>query len=114
MTLANNTTQVGIYGCNFWWSWWSKSEPIPFRSNDYCKDHAIFHLLCLFQVADSLDLHPIPSAYQIRFRGCKGMLAIDPSLPHGDFLQILQFRKSMNKFESSHPALEICEATKPS
>lgn len=42
------------------------------------------------------------------------MLAIDPRLPQGEDQEILQFRKSMNKFPSSHSALEICEATKPS
>ena len=42
------------------------------------------------------------------------MLAIDPSLPNGDVKEILLYRKSMNKFVSSHSALEICEATKPS
>lgn len=67
-----------------------------------------------FQVADSLDLDPIPSAFQIRFQGCKGMLAIDPSIPKGDVKEILLYRKSMNKFVSTHTALEICEATKPS
>ena len=71
-------------------------------------------LRVFFQVADSLDLDPIPSAYQIRFKGCKGMLAIDPSLPNGDVKEILLYRKSMDKFSSTHPALEICEATKPS
>ena len=71
-------------------------------------------IFLLFQVADSLDLYPIPSAYQIRFQGCKGMLTMDPSLPHGDVREILQYRRSMKKFDSSHTALEICEATKPS
>ena len=42
------------------------------------------------------------------------MLAIDPSLPNGDVKEILLYRKSMDKFSSTHPALEICEATKPS
>ena len=74
----------------------------------------LYYFVFSFQVADSLDLDPIPSAYQIRFQGCKGMLAIDPSLPNGDVKEILLYRKSMNKFVSSHSALEICEATKPS
>lgn len=71
-------------------------------------------LFYIIQVADSLDLDPIPSAYQIRYGGCKGMLAIDPRLPQGEDQEILQWRKSMKKFSSSHLALEICEATKPS
>ena len=74
----------------------------------------LYYFVFSFKVADSLDLDPIPSAYQIRFQGCKGMLAIDPSLPNGDVREILLYRKSMNKFVSSHSALEICEATKPS
>lgn len=74
----------------------------------------LYYFVFSFQVADSLDLDPTPSAYQIRFQGCKGMLAIDPSLPNGDVKEILFYRKSMNKFVSSHSALEICEATKPS
>lgn len=67
-----------------------------------------------FQVADSLGLDPTPSAFQIRYGGCKGMLAIDPRLPNGDNQEILQYRKSMQKFNSKHSALEICEATRPS
>lgn len=58
-------------------------------------------------MADSLNLDPIPSAYQIRYAGCKGMLAIDPSLPHGDFREILLYRRSMRKFDSNHRVLEI-------
>lgn len=42
------------------------------------------------------------------------MLAIDPSLPHGNFREILLYRKSMRKFDSTHRVLEICETSKPS
>lgn len=52
-----------------------------------------------------------PTAVQVRFRGSKGMLAIDPAL-NGSLVCI---RPSMKKFESQDdPNLEICDtASKP-
>ncbi|XP_048583369.1 uncharacterized protein LOC5504594 isoform X2 [Nematostella vectensis] len=64
------------------------------------------------KVAKSLGLEAVevfPSAYQIRYAGCKGMLAVDPSLRG----EVLQYRDSMKKFQSSHKALEICEPSRP-
>jgi len=66
----------------------------------------------VLQIARSLDLNSIPSAFQIRYGGCKGMLAIDASLPPGR--QILHYRKSMRKFDCQHEDLEICDQSKPS
>lgn len=52
-----------------------------------------------------------PTAAQIRFRGSKGMLAVDPSLEGS----VVCIRPSMKKFESNDTAnLEICDtASKP-
>ncbi|KAG8189296.1 hypothetical protein JTE90_019056 [Oedothorax gibbosus] len=44
-----------------------------------------------------------PSAMQIRYAGCKGMLVVDPTLEGKQ----IKFRKSMKKFESKHESLEI-------
>lgn len=53
----------------------------------------------------------IPSAYQIRIAGCKGMLAIDPESTLNDYY--IKIRPSMKKFESDKWNLEICEYSKP-
>ncbi|KAG8189298.1 hypothetical protein JTE90_019058 [Oedothorax gibbosus] len=44
-----------------------------------------------------------PSAMQIRYAGCKGMLVVDPTLEGKQ----IKFRESMRKFESQHESLEI-------
>ena len=70
--------------------------------------------MLLSQVSKNLGMKNEPSAYQIRYGGCKGMLAVDPTLPEGNTREILQLRESMKKFESSHASLEICEGSRPS
>lgn len=52
-----------------------------------------------------------PTAFQIRFRGCKGMLALDSTLKGAQ----IRLRPSMTKFDSrDKPILEICDmASKP-
>ena len=53
----------------------------------------------------------IPSAYQVRIAGCKGMLAIDPESTLNDYY--IKVRPSMEKFKSNNWDLEICEYSKP-
>ncbi|KAK8513559.1 hypothetical protein V6N12_052737 [Hibiscus sabdariffa] len=55
-----------------------------------------------------LDLYP-PCAYQIRYAGCKGVVACWPD--QGDGIR-LSLRSSMTKFQSNHRTLEICSWTK--
>ncbi|KAM1200837.1 hypothetical protein ACFX2I_017061 [Malus domestica] len=55
-----------------------------------------------------LDRDP-PCAYQIRYAGCKGVVACWPS--NGDGYR-LSLRPSMNKFKSCHTILEICSWTR--
>ncbi len=43
------------------------------------------------------------SAFQIRFAGFKGVLAVSPQLTH----VAIQFRESMHKFESNHKRLDV-------
>ncbi|XP_066293027.1 uncharacterized protein [Branchiostoma lanceolatum] len=50
-----------------------------------------------------------PSAFQVRYAGVKGMLAVDPALPG----LALQYRKSMEKFSSDHDNIEICSESHP-
>ncbi|CAL5431446.1 unnamed protein product [Camellia sinensis] len=62
------------------------------------------------EVAERLQLcvNP-PCAYQIRYAGCKGVIACWP----GKNEKIrLSLRESMNKFESKHAILEICSWTR--
>jgi len=53
----------------------------------------------------------IPSAYQVRIAGCKGMLAIDPESRLDQYY--IKVRDSMEKFKSDNWDLEICEYSKP-
>ncbi|CAF3143665.1 unnamed protein product [Rotaria sp. Silwood2] len=53
----------------------------------------------------------IPSAFQIRVAGCKGMVAIDPESTLNDYY--IHVRSSMIKFESDDWNLEICEYARP-
>lgn len=55
------------------------------------------------EVSVKLDLDETHTAMQIRYAGCKGMLAVDPNLEGRHIL----FRKSMKKFISSDDSLEI-------
>ena len=53
----------------------------------------------------------MPSAFQFRLGGCKGVLAIDSKLEG----QSIHIRPSMKKFESGHlNSVEIISYTKPS
>jgi RNA-dependent RNA polymerase len=62
------------------------------------------------EVAEKLkfDFDP-PCAYQIRYAGCKGVVACWPE--QGDGIR-LSLRSSMNKFQSNHTILEICSWTR--
>lgn len=52
----------------------------------------------------------MPSAFQFRLGGCKGVLAVDPKLEG----QSIQIRPSMKKFESDHlENVEIISYAKP-
>ncbi|KAJ0794340.1 putative RNA-directed RNA polymerase [Helianthus annuus] len=51
-----------------------------------------------------------PSAYQIRYAGCKGVVACWPDKNDENFK--LSLRPSMKKFESDHTVLEICSWTR--
>ena len=51
----------------------------------------------------------MPSAIQIRFAGCKGVLTLDPTLPGKKAV----FRPSMLKFESPHRRLEVLQTSRP-
>ncbi|KAK1411747.1 hypothetical protein QVD17_32447 [Tagetes erecta] len=58
------------------------------------------------EVAEKLQLKDNqPCAYQIRYAGCKGVVACWPNVKK------LCLRPSMNKFESEHTVLEICSWT---
>ncbi|GLT28650.1 hypothetical protein SLA2020_035660 [Shorea laevis] len=61
------------------------------------------------EVAKKLKLEISPCAYQIRYAGCKGVVACWPA--KGDGIR-LSLRPSMNKFQSNHTTLEICSWTR--
>ncbi|KAK7283081.1 hypothetical protein RIF29_12346 [Crotalaria pallida] len=61
------------------------------------------------EVADKLKLDSVPSAYQIRYAGFKGVVASWPAI--GEKFR-LSLRPSMDKFISTHTILEICSWTR--
>jgi RNA-dependent RNA polymerase len=54
----------------------------------------------------------VPSAFQVRIAGCKGMLAIDPKSKSNQFY--IQIRKSMVKFDSDDWTLHVVDHSRPS
>ncbi|XP_057959968.1 RNA-dependent RNA polymerase 6 [Malania oleifera] len=62
------------------------------------------------EIAEKLKLmdNP-PSAYQIRYAGCKGVVACWPAEDDGIRMCL---RPSMNKFRSDHTILEVCSWTR--
>ena len=63
----------------------------------------------IFQVAKNLQKPFIPSAFQVRFAGYKGVLVCDPTLTG----KTAKFRPSMRKFKSNHQRLEVTNTSRP-
>ena len=59
------------------------------------------------EIAKTMALKHVPTAYQIRFAGFKGVLATDPHSNQKDDTRKIQFRPSMMKFSSIHQTLEV-------
>ena len=52
----------------------------------------------------------LPSVYQIRFQGYKGVLAVDDNIPE----KSIMVRPSMKKFDTNHhPCIGLCDYSKP-
>ncbi|KAM7273819.1 hypothetical protein ACFE04_028483 [Oxalis oulophora] len=71
---------------------------------DYCFSDGIGKISLSFarQLAKKCGLEHTPSAFQIRYGGCKGVLAVD----RGSFRKLC-LRKSMLKFESNNKMLNV-------
>jgi RNA-dependent RNA polymerase len=63
------------------------------------------------EVAQALGMSPVPSAFQIRFAGFKGVVAANPNVCPEDPLRRLWLRPSMKKFDSPHRVLEVLNTT---
>ena len=61
------------------------------------------------QVTESLNIRCSPSAFQIRYGGCKGVVSVCPDVEDDQ----LHVRDSMEKFKSDHYELEVVQYTKP-
>jgi RNA-dependent RNA polymerase len=59
--------------------------------------------------AEALDLLEVPSAFQIRYKGYKGLVVVDPTLQG----LVLSLRQSMNKFDAATTSLEILKVSEP-
>ena len=64
----------------------------------------------MLQVTKSLNMRSSPSAFQIRYGGCKGVVSVWPDLEDDQ----LHVRNSMEKFQSDHHELDVIQYTKPS
>ncbi|KAI6794009.1 RdRP-domain-containing protein [Hortaea werneckii] len=88
-----------------------KLETIPdIMHNGYCFTDGvgkISHFLARMIAEEHMMPHSdeiYPSVFQFRLGGCKGVLAVDPSLPSGT----IQVRPSQQKFPAKYKGLEIC------
>ena len=61
------------------------------------------------RMAEAIGSEDIPSAFQIRYQGYKGLVVVDPTLPDND---ILVLRPSMDKFPSESKSLEVLKVSK--
>jgi RNA-dependent RNA polymerase len=93
-------------------------DDIKTKDGKYCFTDGIgkMSLGVANQVATKLNIKleskdDVPSAYQVRMAGCKGMLAIDPESTSDDYY--IRIRPSMEKFKSENWDLEICDYSKP-
>lgn len=79
-------------------------------------ENIILMIFLGFQVCEQLELdQPTPSAYQIRYAGCKGMLSIDKRLDKNQQGPQLILRDSMKKFDSDQSCvLEVVKYSQPS
>lgn len=84
-----------------------------FRETKYCFTDGIGKISRRLaeKVSKAMNKSYTPSAFQIRFGGCKGVVSIAPDL--GEETEKLQIRKSMEKFKCKHNKLEVCDVTKP-
>ncbi|SMY29867.1 unnamed protein product [Zymoseptoria tritici ST99CH_1A5] len=83
-------------------------ERIPdVERNGYCFTDGVGKISPLLarMVADHFRLDNCPSVYQFRMAGCKGVLAVDPSLKG----MTVQIRPSQEKFPAEFHGLEICK-----
>ncbi|KAI7202602.1 RdRP-domain-containing protein [Hortaea werneckii] len=86
-------------------------ETIPdIMHNGYCFTDGvgkISHFLARMIAEEHMMPHSdeiYPSVFQFRLGGCKGVLAVDPSLPSGT----IHVRPSQQKFPAKYKGLEIC------
>ena len=73
-----------------------------------CTRNTYFTDLSVPQVARKMAKEFNPSAFQIRFAGFKGVLAVDPRLPG----KTAHLRPSMRKFQSPHRRLEVLQTSR--
>ncbi|GMH35082.1 hypothetical protein BSKO_02950 [Bryopsis sp. KO-2023] len=91
----------------------SNWKQIPdIKENGYCFSDGVGTISQKLAEEVSLEIGCIetPSAFQIRFGGVKGVVAIDPNLKGTSQLCI---RPSMSKFESRHRNIEILNIARP-
>ncbi|XP_066292674.1 uncharacterized protein, partial [Branchiostoma lanceolatum] len=83
----------------------------PVNSKVYCFSDGIGKISQSLakKVCREIQKTEVPSAYQIRYGGVKGVVAVDPKLRR----DVMQVRPSMIKFTSSDENIEICMTSHP-
>ena len=86
---------------------WKIEEDIT--RNGYCFSDGVGRISTklMKKIAEKLNLAKIPSAIQVRFAGCKGVLSHYNKSPSTDPRVEVVFRKSMQKFLSNHRSIEV-------
>lgn len=66
------------------------------------------------EIKETLGLESLPSAFQIRYRGYKGVVSVDPRITRvlSSGKWSIQLRESMRKFESSQSKMDVLNFSK--
>ena len=75
-----------------------------------CISPAVRDMIIKEKYGDNYQTQNQPVAFQVRVGGCKGMVAVNPTLGNR---KVLQIRPSMIKFDSSHKQIEPCGYSGP-
>ncbi|MEW5307231.1 MAG: hypothetical protein WDW36_009639 [Sanguina aurantia] len=88
---------------------WQQEEIPDIQRNGHCFSDGVGEIslellrLCLAEVSFGYESAEDVSAIQVRFQGMKGVLCLNPNLQG----KVLRYRRSMQKFVSSHSTLEV-------
>uniref|UniRef100_A0A914X030 RNA-dependent RNA polymerase n=1 Tax=Plectus sambesii TaxID=2011161 RepID=A0A914X030_9BILA len=64
------------------------------------------------RIAQKLEVTPVPSCFQVRFKGFKGVLTVDPQMDAEGGAECIEFRESQKKFDDPEDTSQLLEVVK--